>query len=125
MVQKSYRPTIPTKRFFNNIIFIEKQVIVLKHLLSKRFSAQFNQDKVRHFAIRGVRKIRRIPGMGYFINLLRSTQYVGVGTVFNRLLLKAGMVYSNIFKQRVVVPRLTTSFIGNLIFLQLDSHFLT
>lgn len=125
VLHTNYKPTTPSKRFFTNIVFIEKQICNLRHFLSKKLNSPLNRSKCGQFAVRGVRQIRRLPTVGYYMYVLRNTQYIAIGTFFNRLFLKSGIVYSNIFKQEVSAPRLTSSFIGNITFLQLEQRLLS
>ena len=124
MIQKNYKPTIPTKRFFTNIVFIERQSVCASQLIKKKKSV-LNRSINRHYVVRGVRRIKRAPVVGYYANLNRNTQYVSTATAFSKLFLRSYIQYTNVFNQRLFTPRLTSSFVGNIVYLHLATHFLT
>lgn len=125
MVRKKYNPTIPSKRFFTNLFFLEKQSLQRSNLLTLRPNKVYNKTKQGAFVLRGLRKLRRMPSPGLCFNLLKNCQYIAVKTAYNNFYCKQYLTYINIFNQATTLPRLTSSFIGHLNYLNLREAFLT
>lgn len=112
MVQKKYKPTTPSKRFFTNILFIDNTKLIKRNLTpflrNKHSNANTNRNKINS----SVRKIKNKVRLNYLTTFFKFTSYVSISFLYDRCNKKEFCSFQNIYNSYIVYPSLDTIYIG-------------
>lgn len=112
MKQKRYFPTIPSRRFYTNLIFMLKNKNFKKTLVTNiRQNSNFT-SVFGHKTVASVHNKKKRPFIISLTNIIKNHYYYGETYVYNKLINKEFLVFKSVYQWVTVCPSLKSSFPG-------------